>query len=133
MITMVHTSSHNNARHASPKIHETFATSYAHRALDHALVDRASRRVYDLHSRLRIRVRSVRSRKELGRSVCYANISHLYSVDRVHDSMFLRKWSAPGGTPTQQLRICSGHHTAIPAKAPAVMFWTREKLGGRAS
>jgi hypothetical protein len=66
------------------------------------------------------------------------NIPHLYGVNRVHDGMLLEEMDeclANGGlSATRRMkRMCSQDRTAIPAKAPAAIFWTREKLGGRVS
>lgn len=56
---------------------------------------------------------------------------YLDCIHRVHCCMFLRGKSQNRGYKGAALETIG--HTAIPAKAPAAMFWSREKLGGRDS
>lgn len=57
-------------------------------------------------------------------------MTDLNSINRIHDSMFLfgSKFATFSKTVSGSLEL-----TAIPANAPAAMFWMREKFGGRDS
>jgi len=59
-------------------------------------------------------------------------IAHLDSINRIHDRMLLKPHQS--AIFLTMFALCrKGKLTAIPAKAPAVMFCSKEKFGGSAS
>lgn len=61
--------------------------------------------------------------------------TNLDSVDRVHDCVLLSRavsvWVLGSSRKQREARRgLAAERTAMPAKAPAIMFWNRLKLGG---
>lgn len=130
------TGSYYDARHAAPQAQDSLAGRHAIRPLDNTIVDGRRGGVDDLHACLRVAPGVSEPDSAADNWMDTTDLDRINWVHYPRLAVFqagrraLRvAWAPPRCAGRDSLAQCS----AMPAKAPAAMFWTREKLGGRLS